>query len=33
MDTNTPEKRIFNFNGMVLEDPDPTMPPEKVLEF
>ena len=32
--TNTPpEKRIFNFNGMVLEDPDPSMPPEKVLEF
>ena len=34
MDTNTtPETRIFNFNGRVLEDPDPSMPPEKVLEF
>lgn len=28
-----PTKRIFNFNGMVLDDPDPAMPPEKVLEF
>ena len=30
---NTPAKRIFNFNGMVLDDPDPSMSPEKVLEF
>lgn len=28
-----PGKRSFNFNGMILDDPDPAMPPEKVLEF
>ena len=26
-------KRTFNYNGMKLEDPDPSMPPEQVLEF
>lgn len=31
--TQTPEKRKFNFNGMDLPDPDPSMPPEKVGEF
>ena len=31
--TNTPEKRTFRFNGMVLDDPDPNMTPEKVIEF
>ncbi len=28
-----PVKRNFNFNGLKLNDPDPSMPPEKVLEF
>ena len=28
-----PAKRNFNYNGMKLEDPDPSMPPEQVLEF
>ena len=28
-----PVKRNFNYNGMNLEDPAPSMPPEKVLEF
>lgn len=28
-----PAKRSFNYNGMQLEDPDPSMPPEKVIEF
>lgn len=31
--TNTPAKRTFRFNGMVLDDPDPNMTPEKVIEF
>ncbi|UKI34472.1 MAG: PRTRC system protein C [Lentisphaeria bacterium] len=31
--TISPVKRNFNFNGLKLEDPDPSMPPEKVLEF
>lgn len=26
-------KRTFNYNGMKLDDPDPSMPPEQVLEF
>ncbi len=29
----TPVKRTFNYNGMNLDDPDPSMPPEQVLEF
>lgn len=28
-----PQKRSFNYNGMQLDDPDPSMPPEKVIEF
>ena len=28
-----PVKRTFNYTGMKLDDPDPSMPPEKVLEF
>lgn len=28
-----PPKRAFNYNGMQLDDPDPSMPPEKVIEF
>ncbi len=28
-----PVKRNFNFNGLKLNDPDSSMPPEKVLEF
>jgi len=28
-----PPKRSFNYNGMQLDDPDPSMPPEKVIEF
>lgn len=28
-----PAKRSFNFNGLDLPDPDPSMPPEKVGEF
>ena len=31
--TTLPAKRTFNYNGMKLDDPDPSMPPEKVLEF
>ena len=31
--TTAPVKRNFNFNGLKLDDPDPSMPPEKVLEF
>ena len=31
--TTLPVKRTFNYNGMKLDDPDPSMPPEKVLEF
>jgi PRTRC genetic system protein C len=34
---NTPNvvspKRSFNYNGMQLDDPDPSMSPEKVIEF
>lgn len=29
----TPVKRTFNYNGMNLDDPDPSMSPEQVLEF
>ena len=28
-----PAKRTFHYNGMNLDDPDPAMPPEQVLEF
>lgn len=28
-----PAKRTFHYNGMILNDPDPAMPPEQVLEF
>lgn len=31
--TTIPTKRTFNYNGMSLDDPDPSMPPEKVIEF
>lgn len=31
--TTLPVKRAFNYNGMNLDDPDPFMPPEQVLEF
>ena len=31
--TTLPTKRTFNYNGMNLDDPDPSMPPEKVGEF
>ena len=31
--TISPVKRNFNFNGLKLEDPDPSMPPEKVLSL
>ena len=31
--TTVPKKRIFNYNGKQLEDPDPTMTPQQVLEF
>ena len=31
--TSLPAKRTFHYNGMLLEDPDPAMPPEQVLEF
>ena len=31
--TTAPVKRNFNLNGLKLDDPDPSMPPEKVLEF
>ena len=31
--TTLPVKRTFNYNGMNLDDPDPSMSPEQVLEF
>lgn len=33
MSNNPPKKREFSFNGRLLDDPDPNMPVEKVLEF
>ncbi len=32
-ETTAPVTRNFNFNGMVLKDPDPKMTPQKVAEF
>ena len=33
MSSENTTKRTFRFNGMVLDDPDPNMTPEKVIEF